>query len=117
MSDEEYLKMVNENLEKLMAARGYTKEEWEKRMNEPAETEFPKGLNPDLILVGKNIRAWREERGWSIEQLAVLAEIPATDVAKMETGDSDDFPLTYFYHLSCVFEIPTYRFYLKEDLF
>jgi cytoskeleton protein RodZ len=52
--------------------------------------EFP--VEPELPTVGERLRAAREERGISLEDVAAQTRIPQRHLASIETGDWDNLP-------------------------
>ncbi len=87
LTEEEFEENFNKNLERLMREKGVTEEDLEKVLNEG--TEYPEGLHPSSITLGKNVRKMREENEWSIGQLAAITGIPEQRLTDIENSDTD----------------------------
>src|SRR6478609_5129513 len=55
-----------------------------------AAEEFP--VEPEIPSVGEQLRAAREERKLSLEDVAAQTRIPLRHLASIETGDWDNLP-------------------------
>ena len=55
--------------------------------------------------IAKRVAALRSERGWTVEELAVAADITAKTVASLEAGDRDPSPVA-LYAVSCACDVP-----------
>jgi len=107
---QEVYDMIFSNLMRVVNERGMSKAEIEekfKKVDEEMEKKpkYPVGLNPSDIETGKRIRGAREEREMSLEQVAVLAEMPLERLIDIENGDAAEVDVAELFDIAFALDL------------
>jgi transcriptional regulator with XRE-family HTH domain len=65
--------------------------------------------------VGKNIKKYRKEKGWTQAELAEKALYSKQFISNMENDTHQTFSLGTVWRLSKVLEVDIYKFFLEND--
>lgn len=91
---------MKEEQEKLLRYIGeiFEQRRLEKRLPDTSK-KFPDALNHKIISAGKRIRTIREQKGMTVEELGVLADLAPYYITEIEIGEADPY-MTEIYDLS-----------------
>ncbi len=91
---------MKEEQEKLLRYIGEIFEQRRTEKNQADKTKkFPEELNHEIISAGKKIRAIREKKGMTVEELSALTNLTPLYITQIEIGEADPY-MTEIYDLS-----------------